>query len=143
MLLAVVFAISTCLAFSCPEYGQAQQQTPAGASPSDLALDAMLAAQDWNGLEKALSQQGDPATVNKNLDWLDAKIHAGDGFLLSFIYMKEMWAIGSAVNESDPKKDLRMTAGMMALYNYELIAIDGAECEDKSAAGNRLDQLLF
>ena len=34
-----------------------------------------------------------------------------------------------------------MTAGLIALYNYELIAIDGATCADRTAPGGRLDQL--
>ena len=35
-----------------------------------------------------------------------------------------------------------MTAGMITLYTYEIIVIDGAKCEDRSAPGHRLEQLL-
>src|SRR5258708_27165133 len=36
-----------------------------------------------------------------------------------------------------------MTAGMITLYTFEIIVIDGAKCEDKSAPGHRLEQLLI
>ncbi len=31
---------------------------------------------------------------------------------------------------------------LITLYAYELIQIDGAKCEDRSAPGHRLDQLI-
>jgi hypothetical protein len=37
---------------------------------------------------------------------------------------------------------LRIAAGMLALYTYELILIDGATCEDQTAPAHRVEQLL-
>ena len=127
--MAAFFGIIVCLAYPCPDYAQDQQQNqqqkaPVVASPPDPALDAMLAAQDWQGLQAALSHI-DSATVMKRLDWLQARVVAGDGYLFSSYYMKYLWAVGNSANSSEPEHDLRMTAGFFALYNYELIMIDG------------------
>lgn len=35
-----------------------------------------------------------------------------------------------------------MTAGLITLYTYEIIVIDGAKCEDQTAPSHRVDQLL-
>ena len=146
--MAAFFVIFVCLAFPSPDCAQGQQQNqqqklPVVVSPSDPALDAMLAAQDWKGLGEALNNPKDSATFTKNMDWLHAKVAAGEGYLLSFMYMKYLWTVGNSSNTSDPGHDMRMTAGFMALYNYELIVIDGAKCADPSAAGTRLDQLFL
>jgi hypothetical protein len=111
------------------------------ALPADKALDAMLAARDWNGLAAALSQPSDDASLVRALDWLQAKVTAGGGFMIALMYARELWTVGEAIKLEDPGKDLRVTAGMMMLYAVELIAIDGAKCEDESAPGHRLDQI--
>jgi hypothetical protein len=117
---------------------------PQGASsalPSDKALDAMVAARDWHGLGTALSEVSDEASLTRALDWLQAKVTAGGGFMIAVMYARELWTAGEAMKLDDPGKDLRVTAGMMMLYAVELIAIDGAKCEDESAPGHRLDQI--
>ena len=63
--------------------------------------------------------------------------------MLGFIYAKDLWDIGEAQKVDDPNKDLRLTAGLITLYTYELIAIDGAKCADHSAPSHRVDQLLM
>ena len=66
----------------------------------------------------------------------------GGGFLIPLVYARDLWMVGDVVKSSDPTKDVRVTAGMLALYVYELIAIDGAKCEDRSAPENRMTQLF-
>ncbi len=124
----------------------APNQPPAAASgelPSDQELDALLLAKKWNDLASALSRSKSPESVGRKLDWLQSKLEVGGGSLLGFIYAKDLWDIGEAQKIDDPNKDLRLTAGLIALYTYELIAIDGAKCADHSAPSHRVDQLLM
>jgi hypothetical protein len=76
------------------------------------------------------------------MDWLHRKIDAGGGFFLGFMYARDLWLLGSAQKIEDPAKDLRATAGLIVLYTYELIIIDGAKCGDSTAPENRLSQLF-
>jgi hypothetical protein len=123
----------------------AQSQPPAAteALPSDTVLDAWLAARDWNGLGAALSRPADAASFNRRLNWLHTRIDAGGGSLLPQLFARDLWAVGTQLNIADPAKDLRLTAGMMTLYSYELNVIDGTKCEDRSAPGHRIDQLMM
>jgi len=116
-------------------------QAASSTLPSDKALDAMVAARDWHGLGAALSQASDQVSLTRALDWLQAKVTAGGGFMIALMYARELWTVGEAMKLDDPGKDLRVSAGMMMLYAVELIAIDGAKCEDESAPGHRLDQI--
>jgi len=122
----------------------AKSETRSGAAslPSDEQLDALLAARNWEGLVTAFeSVRSDESSV-RALDWLDARINAGGGSLLGFLYSRALWDIGSAQNVNDPDKDLRFRAGLMVLYTLQLIIIDGTKCADQSAPGHRLDQLM-
>jgi hypothetical protein len=125
----------------------APNQPPAAASsadlPSDQDLDALLLAKKWNDLGSALSRAKSPESVARKLDWLQSRLEVGGGSLLGFIYAKDLWDIGEAQKVNDPNQDLRLTAGLITLYTYELIAIDGAKCADHSAPGHRVDQLLM
>jgi hypothetical protein len=124
----------------------APNQKPAAASadlPSDQDLDALLLAKKWNELGAALSRAKSSESVVRMMDWLQSRIDAGGGSLLGFIYAKNLWDIGEAQKIDDPDKDLRLTAGLITLYTYELIAIDGAKCADHSAPSHRVDQLLM
>jgi hypothetical protein len=125
----------------------APNQTPAAASsadlPSDQDLDALLLAKKWNDLASALSRAKSPESVARKLDWLQSRLEVGGGSLLGFIYARDLWDIGEAQKVNDPNQDLRLTAGLITLYTYELIAIDGAKCADHSAPSHRVDQLLM
>jgi hypothetical protein len=114
---------------------------PAGAPPTNAELDALLEARDWGRLSSALLSPPSDA-VKRYLDWLQVKLAGGAGFLVAYSYMRYLWIAGNASKVDDPGRDLRVTAGMIALYAYELIVIDGAKCEDKSAPDNRMSQLL-
>ena len=62
--------------------------------------------------------------------------------MLGILYARDLWMVGKSQNLADPSKDLRLTAGMITLYTYEIIVIDGAKCEDKTAPTNRINQLF-
>jgi hypothetical protein len=122
----------------------AQTQTPERAStlPSDAELDALVAARNWGGLSTALSQAADGEPLMRKLNWLHSRIPAGGPSLLGFTAVRDLWKVGVNVKEPDPNKDFRITAGMLTLYTYEIILIDGAECEDQTAPAHRVEQLL-
>jgi len=125
-----------------PAFAHEGPRAASSTLPSDKALDSMMATRDWHGLGTALSQATDQASLTRALDWLQAKVTAGSGFMIAVMYARELWTAGEAMKLDDPGKDLRVTAGMMMLYAVELIAIDGAKCEDESAPGHRLDQIF-
>jgi hypothetical protein len=145
--LAMVVVVCSLILCSVPaKLGAAPNQAPAAASgdlPSDQDLDALLLAKKWNDLASDLSRAKSPESVARKLDWLQSRLEVGGGSLLGFIYAKDLWDIGDAQKVDDPNKDLRLTAGLITLYTYELIAIDGAKCADHSAPSHRVDQLLM
>src|ERR1700721_196553 len=61
-------------------------QVASSTLPSDKALDAMVAARDWHGLGAALSQASDQASLTRALDWLQAQVAAGGGFMIALLY---------------------------------------------------------
>jgi TonB family protein len=122
----------------------AQDQTPARASslPSDGELDALVEARDWGGLSTALSQATDGEPFRRKLQWLRSRIPAGGPSLLGFTAVRDTWKVGIQAKEPEPENDFRITAGLLTLYTYELILIDGAKCEDQSAPAHRVEELL-
>jgi len=144
VLLSAWFPVITCVPATVRA---APNQAPAAALsgdlPSDQELDGLLLAKKWNDLAAALSRAKSPGSIIRMLDWLRSRLDAGGGSLLGFIYAKDLWDLGEAQKVDDPNKDLRVTAGLITLYTYELIAIDGAKCADHSAPGHRVDQLLM
>jgi hypothetical protein len=66
----------------------------------------------------------------------------GGGLLLPTIYARDLWAIGINLKVSDPNTDMRVSAALISFYAYQITIIDGAKCEDQSALGNRVSQLL-
>jgi hypothetical protein len=145
---SVIWVAVVCLlAYTAPgRLIAAPTQPPAASSadlPSDQDLDALLLAKKWNELGTALSRAKSPESVGRKLDWLQSRLDVGGGSLLGFIYAKDLWDIGEAQKVKDPNQDLRLTAGLITLYTYELIAIDGAKCADHSAPSHRVDQLVM
>ncbi len=126
-----------------PPAGAQSQPTPAVRPlPSDADLDALLAARKWNDLGEALSHPDSAASFSRGMGWLHTRLDAGGGLMLGILYARDLWIVGKSQNVVDPARDMRMTAGMITLYTYEIIFIDGAKCEDKSAPEHRLEQLL-
>jgi len=132
--------ILTILPFS-PAWAQPQPSTAVHPLPSDAELDALWAGRKWNELGAALSNL-DGASLPRSMNWLHSRLDAGGGLLLGLIYARDLWLIGKGLNVADSAKDMRVTAGMITLYTYEIIIIDGAKCQDGSAPGHRLEQLL-
>jgi hypothetical protein len=122
------------------ERSAAQFQQPAAVAPlpPDDELDAMLAARKWNDLGAALSRARSGEPVLRMMNWLQSRIDTGGGFLVGFLFAKDLWELGNARKNDDPNADNRITAGLITLYVYELIAIDGAKCGDKTAPDHRL-----
>jgi hypothetical protein len=121
-----------------------QTQTPPGPGglPSDAELDELVAARNWDGLSTALSQVADDEQFTRKLNWLRSRIPAGGPSLLGFTAVRDSWKVGVKANEPDPNKDFRIIAGMLTLYTYEIILIDGAKCEDQTAPAHRAEQLM-
>jgi hypothetical protein len=139
--LIAALAVSVLLPFS-PARPQPQPPPAVHPLPSDAELDALWAARKWNDLGDALSHPDSAASFSRSMVWLHTRLNAGGGLLLGLLYARDLWIVGISQNVTDPAKDMRMTAGMISLYTYEIIAINGAKCEDKSAPGHRLEQLL-
>src|SRR5579883_2282352 len=125
-----------------PTMAQSQSAAPATTLPSDEQLDALVTTHDWNGLGAALSRPGSQEGLGRSMNWLRTRIDAGGGFFLGILYARNLWVLGDQYKIDDLSKDLRLTAGMMTLYTYQLIVIDGAKCEDVSAPGHRVEQLF-
>ena len=140
---AIIAALVATVLLPLPPAGAQPQSTPSvHPLPSDAELDALCAARKWNDLGDALSHPDSAASFSKGMDWLHTRLDAGGGLMLGLLYARDLWLIGKSQNIADPAKDMRVTAGMISLYTYEIIVIDGAKCEDKSAPGHRLEQLL-
>ncbi|QQO16849.1 hypothetical protein JJB99_12215 [Bradyrhizobium diazoefficiens] len=109
----------------------------------DSELDSFFKAKDWGHLTAALEHPPSDATsLSKGLVWLKSRVDGGGGFLLTLHYMRWLWMIGISKQISDPAADPRMSAALLWLYAFELAAIDGAKCEDKTAPSHRVDQLI-
>lgn len=99
-------------------------QAASESAPSNERLDALLAARDWNALAAALSHAKTGDQFAQNMEWMRAKLLAGGGSLLGFLYSRDLWTAGQQAKAHDPMKDLRVTAGLFTLYTFALIAID-------------------
>jgi hypothetical protein len=139
--LIIVLTVAVLLPYS-PARSQSQLPSAAHPLPSDAELDALWAAGKWNQLGDALSNPSSAVSFARSMDWLHTRLDAGGGLLLGLLYARDLWVAGKNQQVADPAKDMRVTAGMITLYTYELIVIDGAKCEDKSTPENRITQLL-
>jgi hypothetical protein len=143
--LSVLSALAIFSAFALHISVAAAQEPPANVSaplPSDVELDALLSARNWNALGAALSRLGPPPEFTRKLNWLKTRMENGGGLLLPTIYARDLWAIGNNLKVTDPNTDMRVSAALISFYAYEITVIDGAKCEDQSAPGNRVSQLL-
>jgi hypothetical protein len=103
---------------------------------------ASTAARDWNAIGAAIvsAKSGEPLV--RAMNWLKTRLLSGGGSLLGFLYAPRLWGLGNALKIDDPDQDARVNAGLIVLYTFELIVIDGAKCADTSAPNNRLTQLF-
>jgi hypothetical protein len=139
----LLLALATFSAFVLCSTATAQTQSAIAPSlPSDAELDTLLSARNWEGLGAALSRSGPTSEFARKLNWLKTRMDNGGGFFLALHFARNFWVTGNTLKIDDPAKDPRVTAGLYSLYAFELIVIDGARCEDRSAPDNRISQLL-
>jgi hypothetical protein len=132
-------------AFAVPSGGamaQAQAATTASPLPPDVELDSLLSARNWSQLGSVLLRPYPATEFARKLSWLKTRTDNGGGFFLPLLYARDLWIVGDSAKIADLAKDPRVTAGLMSLYAFELIIIDGAKCEDRTAPDNRVSQLL-
>jgi hypothetical protein len=100
-------------------------------------LDDLLATKDYAGLAKALNQ----TPPDQRLAWTTSRLLAGKTAFLGYSLVRDLWGFAQV---KDPQvKALADTAlGIMALYVFELILVDGAICEDVSAWGPQATRYL-
>jgi hypothetical protein len=143
--LLILFALAIFSAF-VPFLSAAKAQEPPANTPapllSDADLDALLTARNWDALGAALSRPVTNQEFARKLNWLKTRMENGGGLLLPTIYARDLWAIGINLKVSDPNTDMRVSAALISFYAYQITIIDGAKCENQSALGNRVSQLL-
>jgi hypothetical protein len=143
--LTILFAVALSALVPFVPAALAQQPSPNPSAvllPSDAALDALVSARNWNELGATLSRAVTNDEFARKLNWLKARMDNGGGLFLAILYARDLWAVGNSAKIDDPAKDPSVTAGLISLYAYELILIDGAKCEDPSAPSNRATQLF-
>jgi hypothetical protein len=104
-------------------------------------LDAMLQKGDLAGLVNRLRSAGSAQEIDLNMNWEQAKLYNGAGFIVAYSYMHDLWRLGSGLPATSGDQ-LKESAGMMFLYTFDLIVADGPKCADLSAASHRRDQLF-
>jgi hypothetical protein len=144
-LLVIRLALLILSAFTLPSgaaVAQSQSTITASPLPPDVELDSLLSARNWSQLGSVLLRPYPVTEFARKLSWLKTRIDSGGGFFLPLLYARDLWTVGDSAKIADLAKDPRVTAGLMSLYAFELIVIDGAKCEDRSAPDNRVSQLL-
>src|SRR3954452_14620146 len=137
-----LLAVAMLLGFAWPAPAQTPAASPTPAFPSDAELDALLLARNWNALIPALGLARTIDDYAREFRWLKARMEAGGSFVLALLFARNLWIGGNAAKIDDPAKDWRVTAGMISLYAFQVIVIDGTRCEDRSAPGKQV-HLLF
>jgi hypothetical protein len=116
---------------------------PNAKMPADQAdLDKMVQTHDYLGLGKRLRSATEADEIERDVNWEDAQIYNGAGFLLAIAYMYDAWRLG--VSRQDDIGEIRKQRAALAfLYGLDLASIDAPECADATAPGHRIDQLIF
>ena len=115
--------------------------------PSNVeVLDQALKANDYaaiTGLHADIRSEDDLILF---MNWEQARAFEGGGLYVSYIYMTDLWNLATGIAADRPEAEsgaarLKQTAVFMALFNYELIVLDGTKCTDATAVSHRMDQL--
>ncbi|WP_242137594.1 hypothetical protein [Sphingomonas sp. TREG-RG-20F-R18-01] len=115
---------------------------PGRAMPADAAaLDAMLGKHDWQALTARLRATQAAPEIVLDMNWAQAHLHGGAGFVIAYAYMNDLWRLGSAVPGA-PGDGLKQSAAMVMLYGLDLAVVDGVKCADRTAPGRRVDQVF-
>lgn len=117
---------------------------PAATLPPNATLDALVAAKSWSLLGQLLLKPGPTTEFARKISWLQARMDNGGSFFFALFFARNAWNATKDMKFNDLTTDPRVRmAGVVILYTVELIAIDGARCEDRSAPDNRLSQVLI
>ena len=110
--------------------------------PSDVAtLDKLWSRQDLARLTARLRDVSNIKDAWLDMNWEKARILDGDGLIIVYAYMTDLWRLGATTRASDGE-GLKQAAGMMLAYGIDLIILDGLRCADPSAPVHRRDQLM-
>lgn len=114
---------------------------PGQPMPADqVELDAMVSQGRFVDMTRRLTSANNVNDVLLDMNWEQARIFNGGGFIIALSYMRDLWRTGSYL--PPPNGDqLKRSAGAMLLYTFALIRIDGPQCGDPTAPGHRMDQL--
>lgn len=115
---------------------------PGRPMPSDaIILDTMFAQGKLTALSARLRAAREAAEVVLDMNWEQARIFDGAGFLMVYAYLYDLWRVGSSL-PGETGDQMKQSAGMQFVYALDLIRLDGVKCADISAAGHRQDQLF-
>jgi hypothetical protein len=132
------------LALGRAAYAQEPAMPPSVPLPPNAALDALVAAKNWGVLGTLMLRPGPTSEFARKISWLEARINNGGSMFFPLFYARNAWNATKDMKIDDLAKDPRVRmAGSMILYVVELIIIDGARCEDRSAPDSRLSQVLI
>lgn len=104
-------------------------------------MDAMLQSGDLKRLTERLRTANSSQLINLDMNWEQAKLYNGAGFIVAFAYMDDLWRLGAALPPASGD-GLKQSATMMFLYSFALITVDGPQCADPTAPIHRRDQLF-
>ncbi len=128
----VIAAIAVSLALAHTPVGAQPPDAKDGAgtaapapTPDNARLDELLGSKDYSRLGQALNS----TPLNRRLDWLKDRLMSGGTVFLAPHYVNALWMAGVRVGETNPDKDMRVTAGLITLYALQVMSIDGARCE--------------
>jgi len=102
------------------------------------ALEAMLAKGDAAGLEAAAARPDHDE--NRMFGWLGKAFESKGSYFLAALYAREMWRIGR--ERYGENCGLCYGAGVVSLYAYAAIIVDGEKCEDRSIPQTKLARLM-
>jgi hypothetical protein len=141
MLLLAVVALSLAAHASEPGPIRSAQAPDAGRTPPPgpskaiaQQLNGLLVAKDYAKLTDALNR----TPPLDRMAWLQSRLHAGESAFVGYALLRDLWSVAQLKRF----KDADTAMGVVALYVYQLILIDGAMCADASAPGHRHVQFL-
>src|SRR5262245_25089475 len=140
MLLAVMVVSLAAQAAEPGPIKSAQAPDPGRTSPPgppkalERKLNGLLKAKDYARLAEVLNR----TPPLERMPWLQSRLHAGESAFVGYPLLRDLWSVAQLKRF----KDADTAVGVVALYVYQLILIDGAICADVSAPGHRRLQFL-
>lgn len=101
----------------------------------------MLQSGDHMRLTERLRSAQTAREIDLDMNWEQAKLYDGAGFIIAYAYMHDLWRFGAAL-PAESGDGLKQSAAMMFLYSFDLITVDGPQCDDATAPIHRRDQLF-